>query len=230
MADHHLDHQASDKNIASPSSSKPYVLLGGLVGGLIGIGALLLVLIQSIEIIVEPGSAPSDSTTPAVPAESSVEVEQAEIEQNSLDSAPSQQNSRAGDSRIASPATTANPEMNADLESQIGSLRVSNQTPHPIRIALLPKRSDDISEASAAVASAYDEPVHWDFAPGEGASSGLVLALPDQPLKLRQGDILTAFAQDGSQRYWGPFVVGATPFPQWHEQDGEWRLVLSDEP
>jgi hypothetical protein len=72
------------------------------------------------------------------------------------------------------------------------------------------------------------EPVHWDFAPGEGGYQGLLLSLPGGDLQLQPGDVLIAFAQDGSQQYWGPYVVGETPIPQWNPAYGEWQLRLED--
>ena len=103
-----------------------------------------------------------------------------------------------------------------------GSLRVSNQSTHPVRLALLPVQST----AKSGKQPAYGVPAHWDFAPGEGGSRGLVLALPDGNLKLNRGDVLVAFAQDGSSRYWGPYVVGETGTPLWNSQRSEWQLIL----
>ncbi len=94
---------------------------------------------------------------------------------------------------------------------------MSNPTERPVRIALLSRRKES---------KAYTEPAHWDFAPMEGGSQGLVLSLPQGNLKLSKGDVLVAFAQDGSRQYWGPYVVGETPFPTWNQQTGEWQLVL----
>jgi hypothetical protein len=104
-------------------------------------------------------------------------------------------------------------------EGAIGSFRVSNQTKHPIRVALL-------AQAGETEAPSYAQPAHWDFAPEEGREKGLVLSLPNQKLQLRSGDILVAFAQDGSQRYWGPYVVGKTAAPGWSASRSEWQLVL----
>ena len=104
----------------------------------------------------------------------------------------------------------------------VGSLRVSNPTTHPVRLALLPVQST----AKSGKQPAYGLPAHWDFAPGEGGSRGLVLALPDGNLKLNRGDVLVAFAQDGSSRYWGPYVVGETGAPLWNSQRSEWQLIL----
>lgn len=107
-----------------------------------------------------------------------------------------------------------------------GSLRVSNRTDHPIRVALLAQQ--DLADTSpTSSASAYEEPVHWDFAPQEGSTSGLILSLPEQRLQLQPGDVLVAFAQDGSRRYWGPYVVGETPSPTWQAAVAEWQLILT---
>ena len=144
-----------------------------------------------------------------------------------------------------------------------GTLRVSNQTYHPIRVALLPQQQPvrslnsalesasptgltpqvsetfEDSEGSEGTTSTciptssytptssyYGAPLHWDFVPREGYSSGLVLALPDRQVQVQPGDIITAFAQDGSRRYWGPYVVGVTDYPVWNVEAQEWSLVL----
>ena len=60
----------------------------------------------------------------------------------------------------------------------------------------------------------------------EGSNQGLILSLPQENLKLKKGDILTAFAQDGSRTYWGPYVVGETSSPVWEQQKAEWQLIL----
>jgi len=100
---------------------------------------------------------------------------------------------------------------------------MSNQTDQPVRLALLARQSET---ASAPRQTTYGNPAHWDFAPGEGSANGLILSLPDGNLKLKTGDILVAFAQDGSRRYWGPYVVGETADPIWNRQTGEWQLSL----
>lgn len=105
----------------------------------------------------------------------------------------------------------------APLATNQGTLRVSNPTEHSVRLALLARRSPT---------KAYAEPAHWDFAPMEGGSKGLILSLPQGNLKLSKGDILVAFAQDGSRLYWGPYVVGETPLPMWNQQAAEWQLTL----
>lgn len=143
--------------------------------------------------------------------------------------------SLSGDTAISSssvPTSTAQPlkpdqqdlaQSPAGVASIAGALRVSNQTDHPLRVALLLRQSAPTSGASK---SKYGEPVHWDFAPGEGSSQGLILSLPEGNLKLKKGDILVAFAQDGSRRYWGPFVVGETDTPVLNRKTSEWQLIL----
>ncbi|MFH7027870.1 MAG: hypothetical protein ACHBN1_21355 [Heteroscytonema crispum UTEX LB 1556] len=106
-----------------------------------------------------------------------------------------------------------------------GILRMSNQTDQPVRLALLARRSQVKSATSKQ--TNYDVPAHWDFAPQEGTQNGLLLSLPNGNLKLEKGDILVAFAQDGSRRYWGPYVVGETPVPAWNPEKKEWQLILS---
>ncbi|AFZ06028.1 hypothetical protein Osc7112_1507 [Oscillatoria nigro-viridis PCC 7112] len=98
-----------------------------------------------------------------------------------------------------------------------GSLRVSNRSEHPVRVALLSKRQAKES---------YGKPAHWDFAPGEGGDKGLMLSLPEGKLQVKRGDILVVFAQDGSRHYWGPYVAGETASPAWNSTAGEWQLIL----
>ncbi|MTJ49737.1 hypothetical protein FJR05_18470 [Dolichospermum sp. UHCC 0259] len=107
-----------------------------------------------------------------------------------------------------------------------GSLRMSNKTTQPVRLALLARQSSQKSATANKNKSGI--PAHWDFAPQEGNENGLVLSLPQGNLKLEKGDILVAFAQDGSRRYWGPYVVGETSSPQWNPQTQEWQLVLEN--
>jgi hypothetical protein len=109
-----------------------------------------------------------------------------------------------------------------------GTLRISNLTQHPVRIALLAKHSTSIASVSSdSGKQVYDMPAHWDFAPQEGSDRGLIVSLPNHNLRIKQGDILVAFAQDGSRRYWGPFVVGETALPTWNPRATEWELLLS---
>ncbi|HEY9643590.1 MAG TPA: hypothetical protein V6C57_24085 [Coleofasciculaceae cyanobacterium] len=130
----------------------------------------------------------------------------------------------------ASPATPASPAPASAAPNAIqGSLRVSNQTDYPVRVALLPKQPGTLATDAASKSnssSAYLQPVHWDFAPKEGELKGLRLSLPDGTLQIQAGDVLVAFAQDGSRRYWGPYVVGQTSMPTWNKPTQEWQLNL----
>ncbi|BAY79567.1 hypothetical protein NIES25_60520 (plasmid) [Nostoc linckia NIES-25] len=119
----------------------------------------------------------------------------------------------------------ANRDKSATKAKDRGTLRMSNQTDQPVRLALLARES--VAKGSGAKEVKYDVPAHWDFAPQEGGDKGLVLSLPQNNLKVEKGDILVAFAQDGSRRYWGPYVVGETQLPKWNSQTKEWQLVLS---
>ncbi|MEH1785349.1 hypothetical protein [Nostoc sp.] len=119
----------------------------------------------------------------------------------------------------------ADRDKSASKVNNQGTLRVSNQTNQPVRLALLARQS--VAKGSGTKHTNYDVPAHWDFAPQEGSEKGLILSLPQNNLKLEKGDILVAFAQDGSRRYWGPYVVGETQLPKWNSQNKEWQLVLS---
>lgn len=134
---------------------------------------------------------------------------------------------------VVSPVAPASPIAPSEVNSAIaqsGDLRVSNQTEHPVRVALLAQIPVDAAASGDASANegadAYNEPVHWDFAPGEGSASGLLLSLPEGELQLQKGDILVVFAQDGSRQYWGPYVVGKTAQPAWSSGTEEWQLIV----
>lgn len=155
---------------------------------------------------------------------------------------------------MALAATTADAELltKTNPGDHQGRFRVGNQTQHPLRIAFLqqsdgpsmaaaeppvPQKSSAGAAKSPANASATMppstasqvidlEPIHWDFAPGEGGQSGLLLSVPQGDVELRNGDVLVAFAQDGSRRYWGPYVVGQTQLPYWNEARSEWQLLI----
>jgi len=114
----------------------------------------------------------------------------------------------------------------AEKATQQASLRMSNQTNQPVRLALLARRRDSNSHTKSSKSGNNDIPAHWDFSPQEGSEQGLILSLPKGNLNLEKGDILVAFAQDGSRRYWGPFVVGETTEPAWNAQHKEWQLIL----
>lgn len=115
----------------------------------------------------------------------------------------------------------------AAITARQGVLRVSNPTEFPVRVALLSRKSTKpIDPAQSKASNGYDVPAHWDFAPQEGGTKGLIVSLPDRRLKVKKGDVLVAFAQDGSRRYWGPYVVGETESPVWSAKAGEWQLSL----
>ncbi|MEH1776582.1 hypothetical protein [Nostoc sp.] len=119
----------------------------------------------------------------------------------------------------------ADRDKSASKANNQGTLRMSNQTNQPVRLALLARQS--VAKGSGTKKTNYDVPAHWDFAPQEGSDKGMILSLPQNNLKLEKGDILVAFAQDGSRRYWGPYVVGETQLPKWNSQNREWQLVLT---
>ncbi|MEH2419599.1 MAG: hypothetical protein V7K48_01205 [Nostoc sp.] len=118
----------------------------------------------------------------------------------------------------------ADRDKSASIVKDQGTLRISNQTNQPVRLALLARQS--VAKGGTKQTN-YNVPAHWDFAPQEGSDKGLILSLPQNNLKLEKGDILVAFAEDGSRRYWGPYVVGETQLPKWNSQNREWQLVLS---
>lgn len=162
---------------------------------MVALGASLL---SRWQISIETESAPAPSITPSLAPTQTPAPSPAAVE---TPSAPS-----------PSPIATASPNASGD---RIGSLRVSNRTTQPLRVALLPSDGNQ-----------YQEPVQWDFAPEEGSDRGLKLSLPEGDLQVRDGDVLVAFAQDGSRRYWGPYVLGKTNLPRWVATSQEWQLIL----
>ncbi len=154
-------------------------------------------------------------------------------ERNAVRAAGSAERSPVASPSPAPSATPASPTVSPSTPISQGkldasstqNLRVSNQTEYPVRVALLPQKPGT-AKAIAASPNRYQQPVHWDFAPGEGKIKGLKLSLPDGTLQLQPGDVLMAFAQDGSRRYWGPYVVGQTPLPTWNSTTQEWLLNL----
>lgn len=184
------------------STLYPIFVLASLLG-LVGLGLGLL----RFSISIEPQS--PDMSLPEIEPPIAPEVETAQKRSPILPTvSPKLPTPAASPSKKSKPST---------VKAGQGALRVSNPTERPVRVALLSRRGES---------KAYGEPAHWDFAPMEGGSQGLVLSLPQGNLKLSKGDILVAFAQDGSRQYWGPYVVGETPFPAWNQQTGEWQLVL----
>lgn len=218
---------------------KVYPSLAAALGFII-VGLLLSRFTMTIW--VEPATSPpvTAQPTPLPNAGSEPIVD----EQRSL---PSPTSSPVPSPAVSLPMGSAGPETNPqasqfqDLDAQtvpisasaVGQLRVSNQTQHPVRVALLFQTSqssptpDSNSIASITSRSSFsNEPVHWDFAPQEGSAKGLILSLPEGGLSLRPGDVLMAFAEDGSRRYWGPYVVAQTALPIWDQQTQEWVLTL----
>lgn len=178
-----------------------------LILGAIGIGLGLF----QVTVWIEPQS-PDISSVPAIEPPEAPAVKTVKKVEELAPVLPT------GASALPSPTTSPlkSPEP-AEVAARQGALRVSNQTDHPIRLALLAQRLPQ---------KAYKEPAHWDFAPMEGGNKGLILSLPQSNLKLSKGDILVAFAQDGSRLYWGPYVVGETPLPVWNQQKAEWELAI----
>lgn len=131
---------------------------------------------------------------------------------------------------VANPAlaqdSSDTPQKSKKTPTRQGLLRVGNSTEHPVRVALLLKKSAPAKNSTTGDEVSYEPPAHWDFEPGEGSNKGLLLSLPNRSLKLKHGDVLVAFAQDGSRRYWGPYVVGETTAPDWVPNSTEWQLVL----
>ncbi|MDM9380663.1 hypothetical protein QUB80_08085 [Chlorogloeopsis sp. ULAP01] len=160
----------------------------------------------------------------------SFESETTQSNASAVDSSEKNQSESAIASTLSTTASTSKNSLFAYHQSSAskgvgqGTLRMSNQTEQPVRLALLARRSQLKSSSEQANSSL---PAHWDFAPGEGSEKGLILSLPNENLKLHKGDILVAFAQDGSRRYWGPYVVGETSTPVWNPQKQEWELILS---
>lgn len=185
------------------STLYPLFILALLLGS-IGIGLGLV----RFTVSIEPES-PDISSLPVIDPPSEPAIKQPEK--------PSAVLPAMSPSSPIPDAPPAKPPDPADVVARRGTLRVSNPTAYPVRLALLEQSSSGKS---------YEKPAHWDFAPMEGSSQGLMLSLPEEPLKLKKGDILMAFAQDGSRLYWGPYVVGKTPLPVWNPQNAEWQLVL----
>jgi len=139
------------------------------------------------------------------------------------DSAPVFANKADSTKESGNSVLTYSNDNSAPKAGDRGSLRMSNQTDQPVRLAMLARSPQ---KGEKAQTSSFDVPAHWDFAPREGNEKGLILSLPQGSLKLEKGDILVAFAQDGSRRYWGPYVVGETSIPVWNAQGKEWQLIL----
>lgn len=120
---------------------------------------------------------------------------------------------------IIPPLPSSLPRPKAIPGEQQGALRVGNRTDRPVRIVLLSNQGTKNSWNQA-------EPSNWDFAPSEGGTEGLLLSLPNEQVKIYQGDIIFAFATDGSRAYWGPNFVGETDAPFWDNTRKEWSMIL----
>ncbi len=178
--------------------------------GVMGV-CLLALLFTRIDIILPTSP---EQTAPPEPAASPMPAPTPAIEPSPTPS-PSP-------TPIPSPPPVSQSPNPAAASDRLGNLKVSNQTTHPVRVALLFQQANSKSTAQLS----YNQPVHWDFAPGEGGNTGLLLSLPDGNLQVKAGDVLMAFAEDGSRRYWGPFVVGSTSLPTWNATQQEWTLLL----
>lgn len=185
-----------------------------IIACLLGLVGLLLVWLR-FNLSVE-SAPPETSSLPAMVPEPRMPIA---VNTTSPTPTPATKPTEPIQQEMPSPGASPTP---TDISTHQGALRVSNQTNQPLRLALLAKRS----VAAVSGQPTYSNPAHWDFAPQEGSSKGLVLSLPDGDFKLKPGDILVAFAQDGSRRYWGPYVVGETLLPVWNTQKSEWQLVL----
>ena len=220
-------------------------LLWGILGGALATATIGLLVLRPIRLVVGdqypplPPTSSSDAPSGG-PAPSLEETPPNRTDADSVtavDTVDDGDDSAAPDAAPPDPApspltptagtATATPAPPAAMT--IGGLRVSNQTRHPLRVALLPQPealSPDPSDAQSIEATAFNEPVHWDFAPEEGSIDGLRLSQPNGSQTIQSGDILVAFAQDGTQRYWGPYVVGATALPAWQPETQEWQLTI----
>lgn len=178
--------------------------------GVMGI-AILALLFTRIDIILPNSPPQATAPEPAVPPIPSPTP--------AIEPSPSPSPSPTP---VPSPPPVSQSPSSTAKGDRLGSLKVSNQTTYPVRVALLFQQRENTPTAQPS----YNQPVHWDFAPGEGGNNGLLLSLPDNNLQVRPGDVLMAFAEDGSRRYWGPFVVGRTNLPTWNATAQEWNLLL----
>lgn len=184
---------------------KSSVYVAVIIVSLLGIVGLVLVIGLQFTISIEPLE-PDLSLPETVPPQASPSGE--------LFSTP------PAKPKPANAPTASNSQPIGSVAAGIGGLRISNQTNQPVRVALLAQTGSNKATGN------YGDAVHWDFAPGEGSRQGLILSLPNANLKLKKGDIIVAFAQDGSRRYWGPYVVGETTAPVWDRKTSQWQLII----
>jgi len=90
---------------------------------------------------------------------------------------------------------------------RLGSLRVGNPTPLPLKVLLT--RTDGSHQV-------------WTLAPRQGQSEGQALT----NLAVAEGDLLLILATDGSRRYWGPNILGFTPAPFWDGKRRIWSTLV----
>ncbi len=188
--------------------------------GILGV-CLLASLLFNVEIQVDRGTPPENPA--ATPTQSPLDVGAPPVDTSTPPPAVAP---AAPSSPSPLPALTApDPQTASPPASNVkGGLRVSNQTDYPLRLALLEHQN---TSSSTTKQPGFGQPVHWDFAPQEGRAKGLLLSLPNSSLELQSGDVLMAFALDGSRRYWGPYVVGQTPLPVWNDKEKQWQLILN---
>lgn len=190
--------------------------------GILGV-CLLASLLFNVEVQIDRGA-------PTVTAPSEPQTLPPVIPSADPSPSPSPSSEAASPSPLAEPTPIEPPVVPVVDPNARGGLRVSNQTEFPLRVALLHQQPEattvEEAENKASESKAFNQPVHWDFAPSEGKSKGLILSLPNDNLELQTGDVLVAFALDGSRRYWGPYVVGQTSLPTWNEATEEWQLIL----
>jgi hypothetical protein len=191
----------------------------GLLGLLVG----CLGMSVSFE-TTDPDSASSlPNATPQVASNASSSVESETFTPTNISDSVTTASNKVEDSTSQVTTRLAYRQDSIGNAKNQGTLRMSNQTNQPVRLALLARQSGGNSASKAQ----HDIPAHWDFAPQEGSEKGMLLSLPKGNLKLDKGDIVVAFAQDGSRRYWGPYVVGETSLPKWDSQKQEWLLILT---
>lgn len=208
------------ENHAKPSSKPSIVSL--IVAALVGGGAAFVLTQLQFRLWIE---SPSDTEPPI------------------LSTRPTTAPATPTTSPTTSPSPRAvAPSPPSPVQALKNGLRVSNQSDYALRVVLLsqsPAMSNEAQTNGAQTNGAQTngaqtnsalkrdrKPAHWDFAPSEGSQEGLLLSLPSGKLTLERGDILVAFALDGSRRYWGPYVVGETTVPVQSPATDEWQMIL----
>jgi hypothetical protein len=190
------------ENHTKPAPATKTAFLPLILAALVG-GSVVFILSQlQFSMWVEP---PDRQNAPPVISTNPTEID------------PVETNPTVSPKAETSPMVAASPVVPAVKNG----LRVSNQSPYALRVVLLSHQS-----SSSPSAKRDRPPAHWDFAPSEGSQNGLLLSLPSEKLTLKPGDVLVAFALDGSRRYWGPYIVGETAAPTQARSTLEWQLLL----